>query len=134
MSEITCSGILVVDDDDDIRDTIIQCFGDEGYEAAGARHGQEALDKLRSGASLPCMILLDIMMPVMDGRAFRAEQLRDPRLCDIPIVVVTANANLGEVEAELKTAGALRKPVSLKQLFKVAEAHCGKPTGPGWGP
>lgn len=123
-----CSGVLVVDDDDDVRETIIQCFVDEGYRVLGARHGGEALDKLRDGTSLPCVILLDIMMPVMDGRAFRAEQLRDPRLCDIPIVVITANANLSEMESELKTTGALRKPVSLKVLFGVAERHCGAPS------
>jgi CheY-like chemotaxis protein len=127
MNESTCAGILVIDDDDDIRNTIIQSFGDEGYRVFGARHGKEALEKLRNGAPLPCVILLDIMMPIMDGRAFRAEQLLDPRLCEIPIVVVTANANLHEMENELKTSGALRKPVSLKQLFKVAELHCGKP-------
>ena len=129
MSEKTSEGILVVDDDDDVRDTIVQCFTDEGYQVSGARHGQEALEKLRDGSTLPCVILLDIMMPVMDGRAFRAAQLLDPRLCDIPIVVVTANANLGEMEAELKTSGALRKPVSLKQLFKIAEQYCGAPAG-----
>jgi CheY-like chemotaxis protein len=129
MSEKISAGILVVDDDDDIRDTIVQCFTDEGYQASGARHGKEALEQLRDGAALPCVILLDIMMPVMDGRAFRAEQLLDPQLCGIPIVVVTANANLGEMEAELKTSGALRKPVSLKQLFQLAEQYCGAPTG-----
>ena len=125
MNDPPRAGILVVDDDDDVRDTIVQCFGAEGYHAFGARNGQDALDQLRTRSPLPCVILLDIMMPVMDGRAFRAAQLLDPRLCDIPIVIVTANANLGEMETELETSGALRKPVSLKQLLRVAKLHCG---------
>jgi CheY-like chemotaxis protein len=124
MNESTCAGILVVDD---VRETIRESFSDQGYLASGARHGRDALDQLRDATRLPCVILLDIMMPVMDGRAFRAEQLLDPRLRGIPIVVVTANANLRQMEIELETSGAMRKPVSLKQLFKVAELHCGKP-------
>jgi CheY-like chemotaxis protein len=119
----------VVDDDDDTRDVIIEMFGDDGYRVSGARDGKEALEKLRDGTPFPCVILLDIMMPVMDGRVFRAEQLLDPRLCEIPVVVITANANLDEMEHELKTSGALRKPVSMQQLFKVAERYCGKPEG-----
>jgi CheY-like chemotaxis protein len=125
MTDQTRSGILIVEDDDDTRSTMVQLFGDRGYTASGARHGKEALEQLRSGAALPAVIFLDIMMPVMDGRAFRAEQLLDPKLRDIPVVVVTANANLAEMERELQTSHTLRKPVTVKQLVKVAEQYCG---------
>lgn len=131
MNDDNCAGILVIDDDDDLRDTIIASLQIGGYQVAGARHGKEALAHLRNEAPLPCVILLDIMMPVMDGHAFRVEQLLDPRLCGIPIVVVTANADLSATDERLKTVGALRKPVTLKQLFAVAKHHCGEPTARG---
>lgn len=133
MTTLACTGIFVVDDDDDVRDTFIQTLTDEGYPAFGAANGKEALGKLRDGAPLPCVILLDMMMPVMDGRAFRAEQLQDGLLSNIPVVVLTAHADIRGVERDLRT-GVLRKPISLAQLFEIAATHCGKPTSPRWSP
>lgn len=131
MSTIPCSGILVVEDDDDIRDAIVDILVDEGYPACGAVHGEAALAWLRGPSPRPCLILLDIMMPVMDGRAFRVLQLLDPVLRSIPIVVLTAHANICEIEKELEASGAFRKPLTLEELFAVAERHCGKPGQPG---
>ena len=69
----TCSGILIVDDDPDIRDSLKEVLEDEGYEVNGVANGREALDYLRKSPR-PCVILLDLMMPVMDGWQFRKEQ------------------------------------------------------------
>src|SRR5579862_4602951 len=69
----TCSGILIVDDDPDIRDSLKEVLEDEGYEVNGVANGREALDYLRKSPR-PCVILLDLMMPVMDGWQFRREQ------------------------------------------------------------
>ena len=74
-----CAGVLVVEDDVDILRAIVQVLEDEGHAVRGAENGRVALAALRApGARPPCVILLDLMMPVMDGWAFRAEQLRDP--------------------------------------------------------
>lgn len=83
--------ILVVDDEEMIRDSIVEYLDDNGYQAVGAAHGQEALDKLAAaGDPLPCLILLDLMMPIMDGYGFLDERSKDPGLASIPLAIVTA--------------------------------------------
>ena len=72
-----CGGILVVDDDPDIRDSLREVLEDEGYEVACVGNGREALDHLKTANPRPCVILLDLMMPVMDGWQFRKEQKQD---------------------------------------------------------
>ena len=119
------SKILIVDDDPHIRELASVFLRQAGFDMIEACDGKEALAKLDSVKV--DLFVIDIMMPVMDGCEFRAEQLRDPRLCHIPIVVITAHANIREMEAELKTSGALRKPVSLPVLLAVARLHCGEP-------
>jgi CheY-like chemotaxis protein len=79
--------ILVVDDDASIREALAESLGDEGYRVVTATNGVEALTLLRPPGELrPCVILLDLMMPVMSGQEFYAEQQRDPALARIPIV------------------------------------------------
>ena len=116
--------ILVVEDDDDIRESLVELLVDEGYPAVGARHGKDALERLRSDTPLPCLILLDLMMPVMDGVEFRAQQTSDPTLRDVPVVVITADARVADMASTLSAAGALRKPVSLAELLSFAERFC----------
>jgi len=125
------ASLLVVEDDRDIREIVMETLADEGYETAGATNGKHALEQLRSGAPLPCVILLDIMMPVMDGRSFRAAQLADPALADIPVVVMTADADVAAIAVELHARLHLKKPVTLEQLFAVARHFCGAPTQAG---
>lgn len=84
------SVVLVVDDEDEIRQLVADILEDEGYQVIGARNGLEALTYLQNAADLPCLILLDLMMPVMDGQRFRSEQQHDVRLRDIPVVVFSA--------------------------------------------
>ena len=81
--ELSCHSILVVDDDPDIRTSLAEILGDEGYRVAGARNGREALDYLRR-RTRPSLILLDMMMPDMDGWLFRREQQKLPELASIP--------------------------------------------------
>jgi CheY-like chemotaxis protein len=114
----TCAGVLVVEDDADILRAIVQVLEDEGYAVRSAENGQLALAALReAGAPRPCLILLDLMMPVMDGWAFRAEQLRDPALSDIPVIVLTADGAAAEKIRRMNGMGALRKPVELLTLL-----------------
>src|SRR5262245_22499124 len=90
--------ILIVDDDSDLRETIREVLDDEGYETAAAGNGAEALAWLRE-APLPALILLDLMMPLMDGWRFREEQLKDDRIAAIPVIVMTAGRKVLETTA-----------------------------------
>ena len=116
--------VLVVDDDDDLRETICDVLADEGIEFASAANGAEALAYLRAGR-LPAMILLDLSMPVMDGVEFREIQRADPTLAQIPVVVFSAAASLAEKVRDLGVETVLKKPLKLDQLLAVVTKHCG---------
>ncbi len=115
--------ILVVDDDFDIREALADVLEQEGFETAFAADGYEALDYLRDNPK-PCIILLDWMMPRCDGRMFRAAQASDPDLADIPVVLLTADANAASKSATLGVCSFLRKPVELSTLTDVIRQHC----------
>src|SRR3989442_5653067 len=83
------SRILVVDDDSEIRSTFRQILSQESYDVHCAAHGADALDALRRGLA-PHVIVLDLMMPVMDGWSFREQQMADPTFAMIPVIVCTA--------------------------------------------
>jgi two-component system, chemotaxis family, chemotaxis protein CheY len=106
--------VLVVDDDPDILDAICDILEGEGYRVARARHGREALDRVEE--ERPAIILLDLMMPVMDGPAF-AHALRERRHDDrIPIVVISADGN-PQKAAALGAQGFLAKPFDIDALL-----------------
>jgi signal transduction histidine kinase/CheY-like chemotaxis protein len=111
-------GILVVDDEADIRTAIAQVLEDRGYRVQTAANGKEALDQLRAGTIHPALILLDVMMPVMDGIAFRAEQEKDGALSDIPVVVFSAHDNVARTAMDLHAAAHLRKPLRAETLVE----------------
>jgi CheY-like chemotaxis protein len=116
--------ILVVDDDAEIRHTIIEVLEDAGYVAVGASDGLEALAQLRDPQDRWCVVLLDLMMPNMDGRAFRAEQLQDPALSPIPVVIVSAMSDVAEAAAELNVSAHMTKPITLERLVSVVDRFC----------
>jgi two-component system response regulator MprA len=120
------ASILVVDDDDDVRDAIRSALADEGYEVACAGDGLEALDYLRREPS-PELILLDMMMPRMDGAEFCAIHAEDPALAPIPVVLVTADMHCEQRIQPMETVSYLKKPVSLEELLSVVEKYCAKP-------
>jgi CheY-like chemotaxis protein len=115
--------VLVVEDDPDIRATLCDALEDNGYSPVGAANGVEALEYLRSDAEKPCLILLDLMMPVMDGQTFRSEQVADPALARIPVVVISAYRDVEKYAVELATEY-LPKPVRLETLLETARKHC----------
>lgn len=117
--------VLVVDDDGPILDSLGEILAEEGYAVALARNGQEALAYLAANPSPDC-ILLDVMMPVMNGYDFRRVQLRDARLAAIPTVLLTAGHVDGRV-AELRLSGWLRKPINLPLLLGSVQQHCRRP-------
>jgi len=113
--------ILVVEDDRDLRDSLCEALRLEGYSAICAENGQVALRHLATGAK-PCVILLDLMMPVMDGWTFRAEMLKDPALADIPVVVMTAAA--AARAAAVAAEAVLFKPLHMGKVVEVVLEHC----------
>jgi CheY-like chemotaxis protein len=119
--------ILVVEDDFDIREALTQILEDEGYEVRGASNGCEALEIATSGPA-PRLILLDLMMPVMNGWQFRSEQLKDPRLAAVPVLVISADPDLQPKAAALGVAGLLKKPISLDDLLSAVKVHCPPPS------
>jgi CheY-like chemotaxis protein len=108
--------ILVVEDDGDIRSALCSILSDEGYEVSSASDGSEALSHLRSGGR-PALILLDLMMPVMDGADFRCAQLQDPTLAQIPVVVLTADGRFHDMARALGATAAFAKPFELDALL-----------------
>jgi CheY-like chemotaxis protein len=110
--------ILVVEDDDDLRDLLVETIVAAGYTVGEARDGRDALAYLRHH-DLPQLILLDLVMPEMDGVAFIVQQRREPRLASTPIVLMSAsNEDTSEVEA----AGRLRKPFDMAALFALLQS------------
>lgn len=115
--------VLVVDDDLDIREALQDVLGDSGYVVLTARDGIDALEQLRAGAS-PDVILLDWMMPRCDGLQFRTHQLADATIAAIPVILLTAHANVDSVRAQLAAAAYLAKPVTLDRLLSVLAEVC----------
>ena len=116
------SYILVVEDDKDLRDTLCDALELEGYQAIAAEHGEAALRHLQSGQPRPCLILLDLMMPVMDGWTFRSALLADPALAPIPVVVMTAGGRHGLPSPPAERV--LQKPLRMDRLLQIVHAHC----------
>lgn len=112
--------IYIVEDDKDIRDNLTELLEAEGYSVAVAENGRVALDCLQQGNLTPGLILLDLMMPVMDGPTFLS-LIKDPPLSAIPIVVISAGTN----KIEGKMAGFMKKPLDLDEVLTAADKFCG---------
>ncbi|MCY0993424.1 response regulator [Nannocystis sp. ILAH1] len=117
--------VLVVDDDPDVCETLQTVLEVSGYRVAAAGNGQEALDALRSGVR-PCLVLLDLMMPVMNGQEFRAEQREDPAIAGVPVVVVSGDHRVAEKAVEMGLEG-LSKPIDIDDLLHLVGRFCGPP-------
>ena len=116
--------ILVVEDDGAINDMLSQIFEEEGYTVVAVDNGQSAMAYLRANP-VPCMILLDIMMPVMNGFQFLGEQQAEPRLSAIPVVVLTADVRAAERARSLAVARVLNTPIHFDDLLAVVQTYCG---------
>ncbi len=113
--------ILLVEDDLGIREALAEVLQDLGFEVRCAGNGAEALERL-AAEDPPALIVLDLMMPVMDGWTFRAHQRSDPRLAAIPVMVVSAiDARPSRRGAELDVDAFLAKPFELERF--VSEVH-----------
>ncbi len=115
--------VLIVDDDFDMRDTLLDIVLDEGLHAEGAEDGIAALAWLRSHPA-PGVILLDWMMPRCNGAQFRAAQLADPALAGIPVVVLSADTTIDPMLHGLEIGHLLHKPVKLATLLEIIKRYC----------
>lgn len=114
-----------MDDDPDIRVALTEVLEMEGFHVLTASDGIEALARLRRGFR-PSAILLDLMMPRMDGWAFRAEQRKDPQLARIPTVLLTASGLCEQARADLEARECLAKPLTLEGVLE-ALRRCQRP-------
>jgi CheY-like chemotaxis protein len=119
--------ILLVDDNFVTQDVLSLALAADGYMVAVAANGQDAFVRLQSCEPVD-LILLDLSMPVMDGRRFREAQKTLPHLCGIPIIVFSASDQAEGVAAELGAVGCLRKPVATVDLLETVR-RCLEPTG-----
>jgi CheY-like chemotaxis protein len=118
--------VLVVDDDLEIRETMRQILEVEGYQVAVASNGANALDLLHRGLA-PRLILLDLMMPVMNGWELREALQRDSRLKTIPIVVFTGDGSAAAKAESGHAAGYITKPIDLEPLLACVAGFCRDP-------
>jgi CheY-like chemotaxis protein len=115
--------ILVVEDDPDLRGALAALLEDAGYDVVEAEHGLEALERLRSGTAF-CLIVLDLFMPRMNGWAFRAEQVKDPRLAGIPVLMISADSHAAQRALSPGVVAAMTKPVEFARVLQVVAQHC----------
>ena len=114
--------ILVIEDDVSIRELLVELLQSEGYEVSSSVNGLEGLKRLEKNP-LPHLILIDLMMPVMDGYSFRSEQLKNPLWAKIPTVVMSAEANAQEKMKNYNVTAFLSKPVELETILSTV-ASC----------
>ncbi len=111
--------IMVVEDDPDLREALKDLLSLEGYAVVSAADGSTALEWLRNGGPEPQVIVLDLMMPGMDGWEFRRQQLADPTLAHIPVIVTTARSNISMNPIDVPVV--LTKPVDVTSLVAALE-------------
>ncbi len=116
--------ILLIEDNSDLRETLEDILRYEGYNITSVANGEQAISHLKAH-SAPCLILLDLMMPVMSGWEFRSQQLRDPALAAIPVVIISGTGDVRQQAALLNVAEFLAKPIEVSLLLEVVRRHCG---------
>lgn len=117
--------VLIVEDDDELRDVLIVACELNGRPAVGCASADEALAKLRGGLR-PCLIVFDLVMPNKSGWEFRAEQLADPELAAIPSVATSAAVQGDTMRETLQVEALLPKPIDMDRLLALIERHCAK--------
>lgn len=117
------SGVLLVEDDDDMRESLHALLERKGFRVTSVANGLEALEYLRANER-PGIILLDLMMPVMDGWELRRELAKDPALDSIPIALLSGVVYLTNEAKTLGAIACLTKPVDLSKLYEICRQYC----------
>lgn len=116
--------ILIVDDDFAIRDSLSQLLEGEGFSVTAVSDGQEALSYLFQSSEYPCLILLDLMMPGINGWEFRRQQKQNPAFASIPVAIISADRNLKAQATTLEAQGYIDKPIDVDALFQIVGRYC----------
>jgi CheY-like chemotaxis protein len=124
-TKVTDKTILIVDDESGVRSALAELLKDEGYQVAVVRNGQEAIDYLDQSATVPCLILLDLIMPEMTGVQFRTHQQSNSALASIPVVAMSASLYLAQAVEVLGVTEYLHKPFDIDALLSIVTRHCG---------
>lgn len=119
-----CQSVMIVEDDSEIRETLKEIIELEGYTVYTAPDGKKALEMLRNAQDRPCLVLLDLMMPVMNGWELLELREQDVLLATIPVVVVSA---AGDRAKNTHATGYIKKPVDIDVLLGTIRQYCGEP-------
>ena len=112
--------VLLVEDDPELREALDIVMRSQGYDVVTASNGEEAFAHLHDPLP-PSVIVLDLMLPVMDGFEFRVRQLEDPALASIPVIVLSAGGDLANKTATMRAAACLQKPIGIEELLEHVE-------------
>ena len=122
MDFIVSRPVLLVEDTQDVREALAALLESCRYRVVTASDGLDALDMLRGGLD-PCLILLDLHMPVMDGFRFRAEQLKNERIANVPTVVFSGAYDVTQAARLMGVTDYLQKPIDPAQMIRKVEMH-----------
>ena len=124
----TLGNILIVEDDPDTREMLSVLLAMEGFHAVAAEDGLEALHLLRTvrhrAPEVPCLVLLDLMMPRLSGHEFRRAQLGDPTVASVPVAVMSGASDLEARAQALGAVASLSKPIDCDFLMNVVRRYC----------
>ena len=120
--KIEDEAVLVVDDDPDTREVLSELLDASGIKVLQAENGKIALEVLKKTPQFPCLVLLDLSMPVLDGRGFLKRRAKDPLLRDIPVVVISGSNQPAEQLEGIEEF--LRKPVKVERLMEIIDQYC----------
>jgi two-component system response regulator MprA len=115
--------LLIVEDDDDLRESLAELIALRGFKTVAVANGREALDKLVGGLT-PCLIILDLMLPDVSGWEFRERQLAIPELSRIPVLIMSGANDLASHAKQLQAIAFLPKPISFDLLFRMLATYC----------
>ncbi len=127
MEHVTNKKILLVEDDVDIQYLMKQLLESEGYDVNCAANGKEALEKLRDNSYDPNLIILDLLMPIMDGYQFCQEQIKDDRLAQIPLIVMSAERDIRGIKTAIRATDYIKKPLDIDTLLTSVEKISKRP-------
>ena len=119
--QLDCKSILIIEDEESIRQTLRDVFELKGFTVYSATNGAEGIRELREMPQKPCVVLLDLMMPVVNGWQFLDVQRNDPKLSDIPIIICSAYE---ESAKAVHPEGFVAKPVQLATLLAAVNKFC----------
>ena len=117
--------ILVVEDDDAIRESMLELLEGEGYLVSSAENGQIALDSLCAATELPDLILLDLMMPIKDGFQFCSEKALNEKIAKVPVIVMSAYGQIQEKQEKARAVAHIRKPFDIDHVIETVKRFCG---------